>query len=200
MLRDRYRGVAHSILPRNTPAVSAEARAKAHVGLLTDADKALIESTWKLIVPIQDTAADLFYRRLFELAPNYRPLFKNDLEAQKRKLIGMLGFIVKGLKWPQSAWQEDIEARSDLFMVVLALGRRHRELYKVPDEAYATVREALLWTLDFGLGEAFTLEAKHAWSTVYDLVSMTMKIGQGATEMGTPMEAEQDGEHREAGQ
>ena len=168
----------------------AEARNGSPTELLTETDKELVASTWKLINPIQDTAADLFYRRLFELAPGYRPLFKNDMESQKRKLIGMLGFIVRSLQWPTTAWRDDVEQKSDLFLVVLALGRRHRDLYQVPDEAYQTVREALLWTLDYGLGEAFTSDAKTAWSRVYDLVALTMRMGQGATEMGSPLSAE----------
>lgn len=156
--------------------------------LLTDADKEAIAATWRLVEPIGETAADLFYRRLFELEPGYRPLFKSDLGAQKRKLMAMLAFIVKSLSWVDSAWREEVNPESDLFLVVLALGRRHRELYGIPDEAYATVREALLWALDYGLGEAFTPEAKTAWKRVYDLVAMTMKLGKGATDLGKKME------------
>jgi hemoglobin-like flavoprotein len=155
---------------------------------LTDADKEVIGNTWRLVVPIGETAADLFYRRLFELEPAYRALFKEDLTAQKRKLLAMLAFIVKSLSWVEASWRDEIDPESDLFLVVLALGRRHRELYKVPEEAYATVREALLWTLDYGLGEAFTPEARMAWKRVYDLVSMTMKMGKGAVELGKEIE------------
>jgi hemoglobin-like flavoprotein len=172
--------------------VAAEARQQDNAGLLTDADKDLIAATWKLIIPIQDTAADLFYRRLFELRPDYQSLFKTGMEAQKRKLIAMLGFVVKSLSWPQNAWRQDVEQQHDLFMVVLALGRRHRDLYKVPDEAYVTVRETLLWTMDYGLGEAFTPEARLAWARVYDLVAITMRMGKGATEMGVPMRVEEE--------
>lgn len=157
--------------------------------LLTDADKEAITATWRLVEPIGETAADLFYRRLFELEPGYRSLFKTDLAAQKRKLMLMLGFIAKSLSWVDAAWRDEVNAESDLFLVVLALGRRHRELYRIPDEAYATVREALLWTLDYGLGEAFTPEAKTAWQRVYDLVAMTMKLGKGATELGKKIES-----------
>jgi hemoglobin-like flavoprotein len=156
--------------------------------LLTDADKETIGATWRLVEPIGETAADLFYRRLFELKPGYRALFKSELGAQKRKLMAMLAFIVKSLNWVDAAWREDIDPESDLFLVVLALGRRHRELYQIPDEAYDTVREALLWTLDYGLGEAFTPEAQTAWQRVYDLVAMTMKLGKGATELGKKIE------------
>jgi hemoglobin-like flavoprotein len=165
-----------------------------NAGVLSDADKELVKSTWRLIEPIRDTVADLFYRRLFELKPEYRALFKEDMLSQKRKLIGMLAFIAKSLSWPDSMWQEEVDPESDLFMVVLALGRRHRELYHIPDESYATVRKALLWTLDYGLGDAFTPEAHDAWARVYDLVSITMKLGKGATSIGRPMEVK-EGEH-----
>jgi len=47
-------------------------------------------------------------------------------------------------------------------MVISALGRRHRDIYKVPDDAYPPVGEALLWTLDYGLGEAFTVDVRDA--------------------------------------
>ncbi len=163
---------------------------KAQTETLTEDDKELIASSWKLIVPIQDTVADLFYRRLFELAPQYRSLFKSDIEAQKRKLMAMLAFVVKSLAWSHTAWQQEVDSREDLFLVVLALGRRHRELYKVPDEAYATVRDALMWTLDYGLGQAFTVETRRAWERIYDLVAMTMKLGQGATDLGTPVKVD----------
>jgi len=171
--------------------VQVDGRAANHAALISEADNDLVASTWRLIVPIQDTAADLFYRRLFELAPQYRSLFKSDLEAQKRKLMAMLAFVVKSLSWPENTWREDVDQKSDLFLVVLALGRRHTDLYRIPSEAYDTVREALMWTLDYGLGEAFTPAARAAWSRVYDLVALTMRLGQSATELGTPMELQQ---------
>ena len=129
-------------------------------------------------MPIADTAADLFYRKLFELRPEYRALFAGDMSSQKRKLVAMLSFIVRSLDWPDEAWREEVAEESDLFLVVLALGRRHTDLYKVPDEGYAAVGEALLWTLDYGLGKAFTPPVREAWGLVYRLVSMTMKMGR----------------------
>jgi hemoglobin-like flavoprotein len=146
--------------------------------MLTDAEKNTILSSWRLVVPIADTAADLFYRRLFELKPAYQQLFKSDMPAQKRKLIAMLAFIVKSLDWPESAWRQDVAEEDDLFLVVLALGRRHSELYAIPDAAYATVGEALLWTLDYGLGKKFDDPTRAAWTKVYTLVSTAMKMGR----------------------
>ncbi|MGH7440371.1 MAG: globin domain-containing protein [Polyangiaceae bacterium] len=138
----------------------------------------IIRDTWRLVVPIADTAADLFYKKLFELRPDYRALFKGDMASQKRKLVVMLNFIVKSLDWPESAWRETVDEENDLFLIVLALGRRHSALYKVPDTAYEAVGEALLWTLDYGLGKVFDANAREAWTLVYTLVSTTMKMGR----------------------
>jgi hemoglobin-like flavoprotein len=146
--------------------------------MLTEADKHVIKESWRLVVPIAETAADLFYKRLFELQPSYKQYFTGDMAAQKRKLLAMLAFIVKSLDWPESAWRENVSDEDDLFLVVLALGRRHTDLYKIPDSSYATVGEALLWTLDYGLGKKFDDAARTAWTKVYVLVSNTMKMGR----------------------
>jgi hemoglobin-like flavoprotein len=146
--------------------------------MLTDADKRVIRDSWRLVVPIADTAAELFYKRLFELKPAYQQYFKSDMAGQKRKLLAMLGFIVKALDWPEASWRENVEEEDDLFLVVLALGRRHSDLYKIPDSTYATVGEALLWTLDYGLGKKFDEPARAAWTKVYTLVSTAMKMGR----------------------
>jgi hemoglobin-like flavoprotein len=145
--------------------------------MLKDGEKEIVKRTWKLVVPIADTAADLFYKRLFELRPEYAALFAADLKAQKRKLLQMLAFIVKSLDWPESAWKDTVSAEDDLMLVVLALGRRHKDLYRIPPESYALVGEALLWTLDYGLGQAFDAAARSAWLHVYQLISSTMRMG-----------------------
>jgi hemoglobin-like flavoprotein len=157
--------------------------------MLTDAEKKLIVHSWRLVVPIKETAADLFYRRLFELEPSYQRLFTHDMAAQKRKLVAMLGFIVKSLDWPDSAWRDNVAEEDDLFLVALALGRRHTELYNVPDSAYATVGEALLWTLDYGLAKEFTGPVRAAWTKVYGLISTTMKMGRLSVQPRTVTDA-----------
>jgi len=157
--------------------------------MLSDADKIVIRDSWRLVVPIADTAADLFYKRLFELKPAYQQLFTGDMAAQKRKLVAMLGFIVKSLDWPESAWRDDVAEEDDLFLVVLALGRRHSELYKIPDAAYAIVGEALMWALDYGLGKKFDDTARRAWTKVYSLVSTAMKMGRLSVQPRTASDA-----------
>lgn len=145
--------------------------------MLSEAEKTSIKNSWRLVVPIAETAADLFYKRLFELRPDYTALFRNDIAAQKRKLVKMLAFIVKSVDFRDSEWRDDVPPEQDLFLVVLALGRRHTELYRIPDESYGVVAEALLWTLDYGLGEAFTPEVQAAWTHLYTLLAQTMRMG-----------------------
>jgi hemoglobin-like flavoprotein len=140
-------------------------------------EKRLLRDSWKLVLPVIDTAADLFYRRLFELQPGYRGMFPDDMSGQKRKLMGMLGFAVKASDWPDDSWAQDVAHDNDLVLVVLALGRRHAMLYKVPKEAYATVGEALIWSLDMGLGQAFTAETRAVWKKLYSVMSSTMLMG-----------------------
>lgn len=156
--------------------------------MITEEHKEHIRRSWQLVIPIADTAADLFYRRLFELKPEYKALFPEDLRGQKSKLVRMLAFIVKALDYPESAWRDSVPDSEDLLLVLLALGRRHEALYHVPREAYGTVGEALLWTLDYGLGEAFSPPVRAAWTAVYKSVSLTMMLSAKASDVDRPIE------------
>jgi hemoglobin-like flavoprotein len=131
--------------------------------MLTAAQKTLVQESFATITPIADDAAALFYRRLFEIDPSLRAMFKGDMTQQRKKLMQMLTAAVKGL--------DRIE---QLIPVVQDLGRRHAA-YGVTDVHYDTVGEALLWTLEVGLGDAFTPATREAWATVYDLLATTMQ-------------------------
>lgn len=148
--------------------------------MLDETKRQTIVKSFKLVVPIAETAADLFYRRLFELRPEFRALFPPDMEKQKQKLVKMLAFIVKSLDYRDRQWTESVEESQDLMFVVLALGRRHAELYRIPTDSYAPVGEALLWALDYGLGQAFTDDIKAAWGEAYQALATTMKLGMSA--------------------
>jgi len=150
--------------------------------MLTESDRNAVRKSFRLVVPIADTAADLFYKHLFELRPEYQSLFQGDMASQKRKLLRMLAFIVKSLDFSDNEWRDDVPPEQDLMLVVLALGRRHSELYRIPLESYGVVAEALLWTLDYGLGEAFTPEVRSAWTRLYTLLAQTMRLGSAAVD------------------
>ena len=145
--------------------------------MLNDEEKKLLKDSWRLVVPIMETASDLFYKKLFELQPTYRELFPPDMASQKRKLMVALAFIVKSADWANEAWADDVPQDDDLFLVVLALGRRHGVLYRIPEDAYPVVGEALMWTLSMGLGQAFTTQARAAWVKLYALLSSIMVMG-----------------------
>jgi hemoglobin-like flavoprotein len=130
---------------------------------MTSRQVELVQTTWEKCVPIADQAATLFYGKLFELDPNLKPLFKSDIKEQGRKLMTMITVAVRGLN--------DL---GKLVPAVQDLGRRHVG-YGVKDEHYATVGSALLWTLEQGLGSAFTPEVKDAWATTYTVLADTMK-------------------------
>lgn len=148
--------------------------------MFSDSEKEIVFRSWRLVVPIAETAADLFYRRLFELRPEYRGLFGDDMSSQKRKLVRMLAFIVRSLEWREEEWRDDIDPAEDLMLVVLALGRRHRDLYRIPADSYDAVGEALVWTLEQGLGDAFTPATREVWVKLYTLLATTMQMGAAA--------------------
>ncbi|MEW5893097.1 MAG: globin family protein [Pseudomonadota bacterium] len=122
-----------------------------------------IQTTWQQVLPIADQAAGLFYGRLFELDPTLKPLFKGDMTEQGRKLMKTIGLVVNSLT--------RLEA---ILPTVQDLGCRH-VAYGVRPEHYDTVGAALLWTLEQGLGSAFTPEVKAAWVTAYGTLASAMK-------------------------
>jgi hemoglobin-like flavoprotein len=130
----------------------------------------LVQSSFARVEPIADTAAALFYTRLFELDPSLRLMFKGNMVEQGAKLMTTLKVVVNGLT--------RLEA---LVPAVQSLGRRHAA-YGVTDEHYETVAEALLWTLHQGLGEYFTPDVAAAWSTAYGILADVMKAAAAEAE------------------
>jgi hemoglobin-like flavoprotein len=123
----------------------------------------MVQDSFQKIVPIAGTAADPFYQRLFEIAPEVRPLFPDDLAEQKKKLIAMLATAVTNLH------QVD-----KIIGAVEDLGRRH-VAYGVTAKHYEPVGAALLWTLDKGLGDEFTPPLKAAWTEAYMTLAGAMQ-------------------------
>jgi hemoglobin-like flavoprotein len=91
------------------------------------------------------------------------------------------------LDWSEADWQADLNPNEDLMLVVLALGRRHSELYRIPEDSYGPVGEALLWTLQQGLGDAFTEEVRTAWTRFYTLLAQTMRMGVAVIDRDSAM-------------
>ena len=141
----------------------ADGQAEQPVGLSRD-QVALVQATWQRVTPIADTAARLFYGRLFELEPDLRSLFgRTDMEEQRRKLMQILGVAVASL-----------DRLETLRPALEALGRRHVG-YGVEGRHYDLVGAALLWTLEQGLGDEYTRSVREAWTAVYTTLSTIMQ-------------------------
>ena len=130
---------------------------------MTPTQVGLIRESWAAVEPIADTAAGLFYGRLFELDPALERLFRRtDMDRQRKVLMQTLAVVVKTL-----------DRVDELLPAVEALGRRHAG-YGVREAHYGTVGNALLWTLEQGLGEAFTPAVREAWATAYGTLASVM--------------------------
>ena len=119
----------------------------------------LVQQSFAKVAPISETAAVLFYDRLFEIAPQVKAMFPSDMAEQRKKLMAMLAAVVNGLA--------DLES---ILPAASALATRH-VAYGAKAEHYPVVGSALLWTLEKGLGEAWTPELAAAWTAAYGTLS-----------------------------
>ena len=119
----------------------------------------LVQESFAKVAPISETAAVLFYDRLFDIAPKVRAMFPTDLTEQRRKLMATLAVVVGGLGNLESV----LPAAS-------ALAKRHVS-YGAKPEHYPVVGAALLWTLEKGLGDGWTPDVAEAWTAAYGTLS-----------------------------
>ena len=132
----------------------------------------LVRSSWQQVFPLRETAAQMFYDKLFELEPALRPLFKADLSQQAGKLFDTLNALVASLG-------EDGALES----VAGPLRRSHAGFRATPAQ-YAAVGEALMWTLGASVGKAFTAPVRAAWSEAYAGLAAAMQVDRGAAAAG----------------
>jgi hemoglobin-like flavoprotein len=119
----------------------------------------LVQESFAKVAPISETAAVLFYDRLFEIAPSVVPMFPTDMKEQRKKLMAALAVVVGGL----SNLETVLPAAS-------ALAKRHVS-YGTKAEHYPVVGAALLWTLEKGLGDGWTPDVAAAWTAAYGTLS-----------------------------
>ena len=134
---------------------------------MTPEQKQLVRESWAKVLPIQETAAELFYNRLFDQYPEVKPYFQGDMKEQGRKLMAMLNVAVSGL--------DNLEA---LIEPLKGAGKAHKD-YGVQPEDYDKVGAAFLWTLQQGLGDAYTPAVEDAWLATYTTVAKVMVDGAG---------------------
>ena len=129
---------------------------------MTPNQKLLVQSSFTQLQAVSQSVAAEFYDRLFELDPSLRPLFKNNIEEQGRKLMEMLRLVVNNL-----------DRLDEILSTVQGSGSRHVS-YGTKAHDYETVGNALLWVLRKRLGTAFTKEVEEAWVIAYNTLARLM--------------------------
>jgi len=129
---------------------------------MTSEQVALVQQSFAKVVPISEAAAVMFYDRLFEVAPAVKAMFPADMTEQRKKLLATLAAVVNGLSNLDS-----------ILPAASALATRH-VAYGAKAEHYPVVGATLLWTLEQGLGEAWTEELAAAWGAAYGTLSTYM--------------------------
>jgi hemoglobin-like flavoprotein len=132
---------------------------------MTSKQKSLIRETFPAIREVSGPLVELFYGRLFQIAPAVRPMFRNDIGIQARKFSDMLEALVEGL--------EDFDQQRP---ALRAMGLRH-VAYGVVPAHYDTLASAFLWTLGHMLSPGFSPDVKGAWAALIEEVSGAMKAG-----------------------
>jgi hemoglobin-like flavoprotein len=119
----------------------------------------LVQDSFAKVAPISAKAAELFYDRLFEIAPQVRAMFPDDMTEQRKKLMATLAIVVQGLN-----------NLDTILPAASALAKRHVS-YGAEAAHYPVVGQALLWTLEQGLGPSWTPEVAAAWTSAYTTLS-----------------------------
>ena len=130
---------------------------------MTPGQMQLVRDTWARVLPIRQQAAQLFYERLFVLAPEVRPMFRRDPVEQGAKLMAALNTLVLSL----GRMEQMLPMARELAIRHVAWG--------VQPGHYDQVGQALLWTLRQGLAEAATPAVMAAWAEAYGDLSTAMK-------------------------
>lgn len=129
----------------------------------------ILEESFDLLAPRGEELVEIFYRRLFEAAPEVRPLFAGaDPRNQRTKLLATLVLLRKSLR--------DLNA---IAPKLRTLGALH-VAYGARPEHYPVVADVMLESMAELAGEAWTLPVAAAWRQALNYVAGVML--DGATE------------------
>jgi hemoglobin-like flavoprotein len=152
--------MCHEGLTLNRSSVGTDQQAHpSKESLMNSSQVKLVQESFAKVAPISEQTAVIFYDRLFEVAPSVRAMFPVDMTEQRKKLMGMLAAVVNGLSNLES-----------ILPAASALAKRHVR-YGARAEHYPVVGGTLLWTLEKGLGDAWTPEVAAAWTAAYGTLS-----------------------------
>jgi hemoglobin-like flavoprotein len=139
--------------------------------MITSKQIELVQSSFQQVQPIAETAGEMLYGRIFVLAPETRALFDDDIRPQARRLMTAVTAAVDNLA--------DLDK---LTPVLTKLGARHVR-YGVRPGHFDIGGAALIWTLEAGLGDAFTPAVRDAWEAAWSVVAGAMVTGMGQSQL-----------------
>jgi nitric oxide dioxygenase len=122
----------------------------------------LVQDSLPMIREHLEPASTAFYENLFAIAPETRPLFREDLAGQGMKFFSTLDTIVDLL--------HDTDA---LDSEIADLAQSHGTL-GVEARHYEPMGAALMVTLGETIGPEFTDELRDAWRAAYDEIARRM--------------------------
>ena len=122
----------------------------------------LVRKSFDALWPVRRRLADLFYGRFFELAPDARALFSQDIARQQLKLMDMIAAIVGALD------------KREIFQSLISHSGRQHAQFGAKGSHFIAFGDALIWSLEQQFGAGFTPELKQAWITLYGAVQKEM--------------------------
>jgi len=128
----------------------------------------IVQTTWRSVLPVGGTFAELFYGRLFALDAELKKLFRDDIVEQGRNLTAMLSVAAANVGKPER-----------IVVALRNLGKRH-VAYGVKRKDFVNFEDALLFALEHALIDVFTPEVKAAWKAAFALISSPMLESLGS--------------------
>ncbi|HQR12575.1 MAG TPA: adenylate/guanylate cyclase domain-containing protein [Casimicrobiaceae bacterium] len=132
------------------------------IGFAAPDSAMLVQSTIGVLLQHQKQFTAHLYRRLFEITPGARALFRGDMESQGQMLSHMLQFLVYAMSRPET-----------MMLGLRGLGRRH-DGYGVESEHWPAFRQAFLEAARAILGEKYTPQVEMAWTDTIDMIIGSM--------------------------
>jgi len=126
---------------------------------MTPTQIALVQASWQKVDEKNHEVAQMFYQRLFELAPELRQFYQTDLQEYGARLMRNLGMAVKSLR------------QMDSVLPMLQDFAAQRVERGIKDGYETVVRNAMLWALEQRLAESFTQDVRTAWNETYSLLT-----------------------------
>src|SRR2546421_1519032 len=132
---------------------------------MTEASLKRIAAHYDLIAGRMYALAQAFYKRLFEVMPEARPLFRIDIDLQSQHLAAALAMIIRNLRLLDVLEQPLME-----------LGAAHAQVGVRPEQ-YPILCRTMVETLRDGSGDAWSPELQADWTEMLHRVSHIMMNG-----------------------